>query len=107
MRSAIDFSKACLDMRSIHANGAWLQDRRSRRFIPWSENYIPGSGAFRNFAARIWHRHGWRRHRAVPASPSPPNGIAMRRNSIDASVGNRKIKILDATPLTLDRESGD
>jgi hypothetical protein len=107
MRSAIDFSKACLDMRSIHANGARLEDHRSRRFIPGSVKNIPGSGAFRSFAARIWHRHGWRRHRAMPASPSPPNGIVMRRNTIDASVGNRKIKILDATPLTLDRESGD
>jgi hypothetical protein len=40
----------------------------------------------------------------IPNS-SPPNRIATRRNAIEASIANGKIKNRNATPLTLDRES--
>lgn len=40
----------------------------------------------------------------IPNSSSP-NGIATRRNAIEASIANGKIKNRNATPLTLDRES--
>jgi hypothetical protein len=35
----------------------------------------------------------------------PPNGIATRRNAIETSIANGKIKTRNATPLSLDRES--